>query len=421
MSDDLSQLADFLAPGVEPDDVPALWSLARAQPMIAAFVTLFRGGDEEVMVRLHILREIGHRAETPRWSPDELRRHFTYIDPVKLETVLKRLRENGLMVYGEDNLYQLTDTGRNAMAAVAVLLRFGEDEDAELGFLTTQLAGMQVTGTVTPEVLQHLLAKLNALSESFEEAVASGSEFRIVDARTRLSANERWLQKGTDLLRSLLTVDDVTPEIGRVAHAIGLAQSRLARVDAAFQRALNKIESQRVTLGASGVSSSDVMAWLRDREVSAILALAQGAFGAAPQTQFLAGGHELLDRAESALSAEVQRMEADTTLPPAQDVDQNLAPETEDLSLLWKLTDRLTDVADEAPAQRLVLGGGFAPASYRLSLLSLLGGVEAQAEGPVADFTQMPYELQLEAELVQVNQDEIAWMSAGRVVRREGA
>jgi len=325
------------------------------------------------------------------------------------------------MVYGEDSLYQLTDTGRNAMAAVAVLLRFGEDEDAELGFLTTQLAGMQVTGTVTPEVLQHLLAKLNALSESFEEAVASGSEFRILDARTRLSANERWLQKGTELLRSLLTVDEITPEIGRVAHAIGLAQSRLARVDAAFQRALNKIESQRVTLGASGVSSSDVMAWLRDKEVSAILALAQGTLGAAPQTQFLAGGHELLDRAESALSAEVQRMEADTSLPPAQHVDQNLAPETEDLSLLWKLTDRLADVAQEAPAQRLVLGGGFAPASYRLSLLSLLGGVEAQAEGPVADFTQMPYELQLEAELVQVNQDEIAWMSAGRIVRREGA
>ncbi|WP_324256029.1 hypothetical protein [Niveibacterium sp. 24ML] len=414
-------LDDFLAAGVTLDDVPALWSLARAQSLIAAFITLFRGGEEEVFIRLHVLREMGGRAETPRWGPDELRRHFAYLDPIKLETVLARLRENGLMVFGEDRQYQLTDAGRNAMAAVSVLLRFGEDEDAELGFLTTQLAGMQVTGTVTPEVLQHLLAKLNALTESFEESIASGSEFRIIEARSRLSANMRWLDKGTGILRSLLDVEEVTPEIGRVAHAIGLAQSKLARADAAFQRALNKIESQRVTLGESGVSSSDVMVWLRARTTADIAALANDALGASPQTQFVAGGHELLDRAESALSEEVQRMEADNSLPASQTVDQNLAPESEDLSLLWKLTDRLTNVAETAPAHRLVLGGGFAPASYRLSLLSLLGGVEAQAEGPVADLTQMPYELVLEDHQIPVHQDEVATMSAGSVVRKPEA
>jgi len=112
-------------------------------------------------------------------------------------------------------------------------------------------------------------------------------------------------------------------------------------------------------------------------------------------------------------------MEADASLPPSQEVDQNMAPETEDLSLLWKLTDRLSNVAETMPARRLVLGGGFAPASYRLSLLSLLGGVEAQAEGPVADFTQMPYDLVLEEHLVPVHEDEVALMSAGEVRRRE--
>lgn len=59
---------------------------------------------------------------------------FSHIDPVKLETVLKRLREHELLIFGEDAHHQLTDTGRNALAAVAALLRFGEDEDAELGF-----------------------------------------------------------------------------------------------------------------------------------------------------------------------------------------------------------------------------------------------------------------------------------------------
>lgn len=411
-------LAGFLSPGVAPEDVPALWSLVRSRELINTFITLFRGGEEEVFVRLHVLREVSARADHPRWLPEELRRHFSYIDPVKLETVLGRLRGNGLLVYGEDGAYQFSDAGRNAVAAMAVLLRFGENEDSELGFLTTQLAGMQATGTVTPEVLQHLLAKLNALTASFEEAIASGSEFRILDARSRLSGNVRWLEKGTAVLRSLLSEEEISPETSRIAHSIGLAQSRLARVDAAFQRALNKIEAQRVTLGASGVSSSDAIAWLRSLDIRRIATLADGALGAGPQMQFVAGGHELLDRAESALSEEVRQMEANTTLPVAEQAPQNETPPTEDLGILIRLTEKLAGIPTEVSASKLVMGGGFGPASYRLSLLSLLGNEEAQAEGPVADLTQMPYDLLLEDYLVEVMEDEISHMSAGNVVRR---
>jgi hypothetical protein len=70
------------------------------------------------------------------------------------------------------------------------------------------------------------------------------------------------------------------------------------------------------------------------------------------------------------------------------------------------------------PAQKLILGGDFGAASYRLSLLSLLGNEEAQAEGPVADLTQMPYDLMLESHLVEVMEDEVSHISAGNVVRR---
>lgn len=412
-------LAEFLTPGVAPDDVPALWSLVRSRDLINTFITLFRGGEEEVFVRLHVLREIGGRADHPRWQPEELRRHFSYIDPIKLETVLGRLRGNGLLIYGEDNAYEFSDSGRNAVAAMAMLLRFGENEDAELGFLTTQLAGMQATGTLTPELLQHLLAKLNALTASFEEAIASGSEFRIMAARSHLSGNVRWLEKGTEILRALLANEDISPETSRIALAIGLAQSRLARVDAAFQRALNKIEAQRVTLGASGVSSSDAIAWLRSLDVKRIVTLAKGALGAGPQMQFVAGGHELLDRAESELSEKVRQMEANTELPPAAEAPQDEVPPTEDLGLLIRLTERLAGIPTETPASRLVLGGSFGNASYRLSLLALLGNEEAQADGPVADLTQMPYDLVLEDHLVNVMEDEVSQMSAGNVVRRE--
>ena len=61
-------LAEFLTPGIEPDDVPALWSLVRSRELINTFITLFRGGEEEVFIRLHVLREIGGRADHPRWD-----------------------------------------------------------------------------------------------------------------------------------------------------------------------------------------------------------------------------------------------------------------------------------------------------------------------------------------------------------------
>ena len=184
-------LSDFLAAGVEADEVPELAALNTARPLLDAFITLFRGTEAEVLMRLLVLREIGREADVPRWSPDALRARFTYLDPVKLETVLKRLRDNALLAIGEDGHYALSDIGRNAVAAIAMLLRFGEEEDAELGFLTAQLAGLQAVGSITPEALGHLLSKLNDLTWHFEEAIASGSEFRILDARRRLSANGR--------------------------------------------------------------------------------------------------------------------------------------------------------------------------------------------------------------------------------------
>src|SRR5690606_12593765 len=205
-----------------------------------AFITLFRGSEAEVLMRLLVLREIGRESDAPRWSPDALRARFTYLEPVKLETVLKRLRDNALLAFADDGLYHLSDIGRNAVAALAMLLRFSEEEDAELGFLTAQLAGLQAVGSITPEALGHLLSKLNDLTWHFEEAIASGSEFNIVGARRRLSANEKWLAPGTEILHELLADPDVPFEVAHVAQRIGLAQSRLARADASFQRALNK-------------------------------------------------------------------------------------------------------------------------------------------------------------------------------------
>lgn len=51
-------LGEFFVDGVEPSDVPQFFPLFAARSLIAAMIALFRGGDDEVMVRLMVLREI---------------------------------------------------------------------------------------------------------------------------------------------------------------------------------------------------------------------------------------------------------------------------------------------------------------------------------------------------------------------------
>lgn len=420
--DESASLAEFLAPGVETDDVPELAPLLRAGPLIGAFITLFRGSEAEVLARLLVLREMGRQShEAPRWTPEALRARFSFLDSVKLETVLKRLRENGLLAFAADGLYHLSDLGRNAVAAIGMLVQFSAEEDLELGFLTAQLAGLQAVGEVSAEALGHLLAKLNDLSWHFEEAIASGSEFRIRASRRRLSANMRWLEKGTNVLKSLLADPEVPFELATVAQRIGLAQSRLSRADAAFQRALNKIENQRVTLGGFGISSSDVATWLRTLDPKSLADMAEGVISPAPQPPFLAGGHELLDRAELVLSEEVQRLEADQALPATEATPVASQAEKEDLHLLEHFTGWLDKLTAPTELGDVVAGGGFPASSYRLSLLALLADGESggPVDGPVAEFLRLPLDVEFGDELVAVNQDEIAVISAGRVSPRK--
>ena len=81
--------------------------------LIHILIALFRGGSEEVMIRLAILREIASRADAPEWTPQQLQNHLSFIDNTKLETVLKRLREHDLLLWdSERRLYQLSSLAR---------------------------------------------------------------------------------------------------------------------------------------------------------------------------------------------------------------------------------------------------------------------------------------------------------------------
>ena len=110
---DANSLAEFFAPGIVPNDVEQFFPLFQAKPLIGAMIALFRGGDEEVLVRLVILREIGLRADSPDWSPRELETYFAFFASAKLNTVLGRLREHELLLWdAERRVYRLSTAGR---------------------------------------------------------------------------------------------------------------------------------------------------------------------------------------------------------------------------------------------------------------------------------------------------------------------
>ncbi|MEJ5211132.1 MAG: hypothetical protein WHV61_06855 [Burkholderiales bacterium] len=407
-------LSAFLAPGVEAGDVPSLFPLLAGRRLIGALIALFRGGDEEVLIRLAVLREIGARAEAPEWSPRELETHLGFIDPTKLDTVLKRLREHDLLVWdGERRLYQLSPVGRMVLAALASLLAFATEADSELGFLASQVAAGGATGRLSHETLAHLAARLAELEEEFSQAVASGSEFRLRAAQDRLAAVWRWMEKGTEIIAALS--EDGFPDDAswRLAQDIGSRQSRMMRMASVFQRELAAIARQRVHLSEGGLTSSELAAWLRGLDLDALAALAGRGPAMVPEATFLLPD-VMLDNTEEFLerSRPTRRVSA---LPPPAEVHETTEIPREPPPHLAALTRLLSQTEQALPLADAVVGEDFSAASYRLSLLSFLG--EQNVDPELAPLAQLPLQVVWEPgdELVPVNRGEVAAMTPGRI------
>lgn len=410
-----SLLGDFFQPGFNPLELGGVASLLRARPFLDAFITLFRGGEDEVLVRLLVLREIGARADAPRWSPQELQAHFAYINPVKLDTVLKRLRDNGLLIWDSDEqLYDLAETGRVALAALSTLVQFAEG-DAELGYLTAQVAAGQAMGRVSHETLQHLLARLNELYRAFEEALESQSEFQIRGAQAKLESVWQWVQKGTDVMRMILEDDTLEMATLNQAQSIAYAQSRMLRLTGVFQRRLSELAAQRVHLGQSGLTSTNVADWLRHQSQEALADLGRDLLSFHPEPLFVTSD-ELLDVAEFEL-VERDRPEQIVSGLPSSDAAP-LASELEAERLLEAeaLHEELAQLIGDTPLADVVLADTYNQTAYRLSLLALLGDADAASEaGVVADLVRLPLVLATEDALDYPDHPEVAAITRGRL------
>lgn len=205
-----------LAPGVDPEDITPLWLLHSKLPVLEAFVTLFRGSMGDSLVRLLILGEMGRRGHAPEWTFAELRQTFAYLAPAPLESALRRLRTGALLRYDTtESAYVLTPAGLRVYGAVASLFQLSEEDD--LGWITGVVRASYELGTLTPEVLSHLLYRLRRLETELQQAVESLSEPRILQARERLASIWSWIERGSTMIEQIMQDSALDRELHRVA------------------------------------------------------------------------------------------------------------------------------------------------------------------------------------------------------------
>ncbi len=411
-----NSLQAWFRPGMAPEDIEAVWLLQRARPILAGFTALFHGGFNGVLVRLLVLRELASDTESGAISRADINARLAYLDPDSLETVLARLRSHDLLAWDPTQaVYRITPLARNILASLEGLLRLTQGEDeAEMGFLLSQVAGAQAIGGISADQLHQLLGRLMELREEFSDAIASGSEFRLRQAQAKWHTACDWVERGSQILHAITADPRADSATHRAAQAIGRAQGALLNMQGMFSRALNQIERQRVHLGQSGLSTTDIKTWLMHQDDLAALASGALSFPVAPA--FITP-HEMLDVAETELLADA-RQDLPSTLPSGQDVDikqSDAAVIPRELAQwLGQLTALCQDEPSPRPVAQTILPASFAIASYRASLLPLLGDpAESSLQGPTADIARLPLHFVPADRLEKQSAPQVAAMSAG--------
>ncbi|MET0981644.1 MAG: hypothetical protein ABWY02_06055 [Telluria sp.] len=418
-------LAAHFQHGVAPDEIEQVFHLKRAQPMLSAFTALFHGGQDGVLVRLLVLRELAADTASPAFSRADINTKLAYLIPESLETVLNRLRTHGLLAWDAPGaVYRITPLARNVLSALDALLALGkpEEDDAEMGYLLSQVAGAQAVGGVTVEQLRHLLGRLVELTEEFRDAIASGSEFKLRTSQAKWHMACDWVEKGSVILRAITSDERADAATHKAAQAIGRAQSALLNMQGMFSRALNQIERQRVHLGQSGLSTTDVKRWLLAHDDLA--SLAENAIDR-PVVPLFGTPAEMIDVAETELLAERTTVAGPKGLPSGENapltINDNPAMQAELNDWINKLADfanlgNFPEFSDTGPKKvqlhESLLPASFALASYRASLLPLLGDAsEASLQGATAELARLPIHFETLDAMVQLDDPEVAAMS----------
>ncbi|WP_238947488.1 hypothetical protein [Vandammella animalimorsus] len=424
--------AYFRAPALAAQ-APLAWALGQRLDLLDALRSLFSGPRHVVQLRLWCFLEL---ASTPkgRVARDDLNLLFHALQPQALENALKRLREAGLLVWDATQQdYALSDLARQVHSLLAPLTQAASEDD-DLAGLLAQVAGAQALGLADATQLKHLHAQLARLHDEFADAIASGSEARLRQAQPRFARALALVERAGQALTALIRSDSGDVRLEREARALGHAQARLLSMASQFNRAMQQADRQRVTLGSTGVTSSDVRDWLREH--AALSALLDGALAQGVQP-WLLSQHDVLDVAEAEFERDRPDPQRSSALPPptnaaggALDVP-SLPEELHGLIGLlaqWQASaqqagpaDAQPDTQPDGPAaapprplHEAVLGGRFAQAAYRMQLLPLLGDAQAQTlKGQTGELARSGWRASLSPRVLPVQHHAVQAMSEG--------
>ena len=430
-----SALADYFRDAESVADSALAWQLDQHSATLEALRSLFQGPSGLVRLRVWMLLTLTHQGRA-FWSREALEQLFHAVRPEATDNVLKRLREAALLTWDETQRhYGITPLAQHAATMLAPL---GQPVHDELAGLLGQVVGADQLGTLDAGQVRMLQAQLGRLHHEFADAIASGSEFRLREARKRYDRAAQLIDKASDTITAIISNARGQLALEQAARALGQAQSRLLAMASQFNRALQQVDRQRVTLGTTGITSTDVKRWLQSLDAGrALPQLATDALATPVGLNALAP-HELLDVTEAEFERDRPPPSVADALPSAQAAPPGdlsavaLPQELFDLSELLSDWERGLDAApDAATAERNVhtalLGSAtgseiparYAQVAYKTQLLPLLGDAQARAlPGATGALARQAWRVQWRPEIAQVDHPAVTLLSHGLLVHQ---
>ena len=412
--------AEYFREGEAPDDAGLWWQLEAQEPTLEALRALCQGPGALVRLRIWVFLELMAQPEG-RLSREQLNRHFHTLTDEALELVLRRLRDAELLAWeAGEQVYWLTPLAQRLLGLLAPLNAAPAPDD-ELATLLAGVAGAQQLGTLQPGQLQSLQAQLVRLNDEFADAIASGSEFRLRKARGRFERALGLVEKASEALTAIIrgAADRNDARLERLARDLGLAQARLLAMASQFNRALQQADRQRISLGSTGITTTDVRRWLQGQAHLEDLLL--GAF-ALPVSPVFVAQHELLDTTEGEFERTKAQARPKDALPGAQAAppgQMEVLSFPPELGLLKSLLQRWgQETADERPLAPALLGGSYAKAAYRAQLLPLMGDPQSRdMAGATGELARQPWTARFAVDQGPVDDPHVRWMSQGTLRR----
>ncbi|OYW63108.1 MAG: hypothetical protein B7Z32_12960 [Hydrogenophilales bacterium 12-64-13] len=182
-----------------------------------------------------------------------------------------------------------------------------------------------------------------------------------------------------------------------------------------FQRELAAIARQQVHLSQGGLSTSELAAWLKNQSLDQLAAFTEGRLATTPECSFVLPD-VMLDNTEEFIARE-QPNRKTSAMPAPAEIEYTRDVPLEPPRELLDLTRMLAGLNVPASVADTVVGGSFGQASYRLSLLALIGETNIGPE--LAPLAELPLTLQWDDDLQAVGRGEVVRISAGRILPQQ--